>query len=107
MSKAAGLWISNSQPRGLDCDAEIFARTASRLTRIFRELESELPTMPRRVALAHNFDEQLAGLIEARPAAFCFVFGIPSPSILKRCHELGIATIGAATTLAEAPALLG
>jgi nitronate monooxygenase len=33
------------------------------------------------------------------------MFGIPSPAILEQCRKLGIATIGAATTLDEAIAL--
>ncbi|HEV7690337.1 MAG TPA: nitronate monooxygenase, partial [Hyphomonadaceae bacterium] len=44
-------------------------------------------------------------VLEARPAAFSFVFGIPKPSILAECSRRGITTIGAVTTLAEAKAM--
>lgn len=52
-----------------------------------------------------TFAEQAAAVIEARPAVFSFVFGIPEAAILEECRRHGIATLGAATTLAEAIAL--
>ena len=36
---------------------------------------------------------------------FSFVFGVPSPEVLERCRRSGIATLGAATTAAEAKLL--
>src|SRR5690606_35097904 len=44
-------------------------------------------------------------IFEARPAVFSFVYGIPSQSILEKCRQLGIITVGAATTVDEAVAL--
>lgn len=53
----------------------------------------------------HDYREQIEAILEARPAVFSFVFGIPEPEILERCAERGIKTLGAATTVAEAVAL--
>jgi nitronate monooxygenase len=47
------------------------------------------------------FDEQLAAVIEARPAAFSFTFGIPSADALARLRKAGIRTAGTATTVEE------
>ena len=52
-----------------------------------------------------DFDEQVAALIEVAPPAFSFVFGFPSPDVLKACRKRGIATIGNATTVDEARAI--
>lgn len=49
-----------------------------------------------------RYDEQIEALLEARPAVFSFVFGVPAAQVLARCRALGIVTIGAATTPAEA-----
>ncbi|HEU4700824.1 MAG TPA: nitronate monooxygenase [Gemmatimonadales bacterium] len=45
---------------------------------------------------------QLEAVLAARPAALSFTFGIPAPDALRRLQDAGIATIGTATTLAEA-----
>jgi nitronate monooxygenase len=47
------------------------------------------------------FDDQLAAVIEARPAAFSFTFGIPSADALARLRKAGIRTCGTATTVEE------
>jgi nitronate monooxygenase len=47
------------------------------------------------------FDDQLAAVIEARPAAFSFTFGIPSADALARLRKAGIRTCGTATTIEE------
>jgi len=57
----------------------------------------ELPKLP-----PDPFDEQFEAVIEARPAAFSFTFGIPSPAAIARLKSLGIVTIGTATTVEEA-----
>ncbi len=51
--------------------------------------------------------EQLDAVLEARPAAFSFTFGIPDASTLEAFRSAGIATIGTATTVDEALALEG
>lgn len=52
-----------------------------------------------------DFEEQAEAVIAAKPAAFSFVFGIPSPLILEACRRNSIVTIGAATTVEEGVAL--
>jgi nitronate monooxygenase len=51
------------------------------------------------------FDEQLAAIIEARPALFSFTFGIPDADALARLRRAGIRTCGTATTVEEGRAL--
>lgn len=51
------------------------------------------------------FDDQLAAVIEAKPALFSFTFGIPSADALARLRRAGIRTCGTATTVEEARAL--
>lgn len=51
------------------------------------------------------FDDQLAAVIEAKPALFSFTFGIPNTDALARLRKAGIPTSGTATTLEEGKAL--
>jgi nitronate monooxygenase len=51
------------------------------------------------------FEDQLAAVIEAKPAVFSFTFGIPSVDSLTRLRKAGILTSGTATTMDEAKAL--
>ena len=69
----------------------------------FHELDVPLPTRPAR--FGPRYEEQVETLLELRPAVFSFVFGVPSPDVLDRCRSAGIATLGAATTPAEAKLL--
>jgi nitronate monooxygenase len=47
------------------------------------------------------FADQLAAVIETRPAAFSFTFGIPNADALATLHKVGIRTAGTATTIEE------
>ena len=51
------------------------------------------------------FDEQLAAVIEAKPALFSFTFGIPSANVMAQLRKAGIPAVGTATTLEEGKAL--
>jgi nitronate monooxygenase len=51
-----------------------------------------------------NFDEQLATVLELRPAVASFTFNILSAQQVEALHAAGIAVVGTATTLAEAQA---
>jgi nitronate monooxygenase len=55
-----------------------------------------LPPVPQ-----NPFDDQLAAVIEARPAVFSFTFGIPSADVLARLRKAGIRISGTATTVEE------
>ena len=59
------------------------------------------PPPPAPVALHDAF----AVLLEERVPAFSFTFGIPPREMLDACRSAGIATMGTATTVAEARAL--
>jgi nitronate monooxygenase len=52
-----------------------------------------------------GFEDQVAVVLETKPAAFSFTFGIPPVEVLRAVAEAGIATFGTATTVAEAEAL--
>ena len=56
---------------------------------------------------ASPFDDQVAAVIEARPALFSFTFGIPSADVLARLRQAGIRTCGTATTVVEGKKLEG
>jgi len=53
------------------------------------------------------FPAQLEVVLEARPAAFIFTFGVPPPDALARLRSRGILTLGTATTADEAVILAG
>jgi nitronate monooxygenase len=100
---AVNLWVDNADAGMANFDAVAFERHVDRLKPFFAELGLDLPRYPNR--FGQCFDEQVAALIEAAPPAFSFVFGIPSPEILRACRERGIITIGNATTVDEALAI--
>ena len=100
---ALNLWI----PLGDSDDpklAEAHWTAAVELLRpYFEELCVPLPVRPAR--FGPYYQEQIETLLELRPPVFSFVFGVPSADVLERCRSAGIATLGAATTPAEAKAL--
>jgi nitronate monooxygenase len=100
---ALNLWIpfDDSENPSLS-DAE-FERGVAALRPYFEQLEVPTPTRPARFTPAYQ--EQIEAVLEARPSVFSFVFGIPEPSILERCRELGIVTVGTVTTVDEAMAM--
>lgn len=51
---------------------------------------------------ADPFEEQFEAVVEARPMAFSFTFGIPPSEKLARLKSLGILVMGTATTVKEA-----
>ena len=69
----------------------------------FDELRVPMPARPAR--FGPHYQEQVEALLELRPPVFSFVFGVPAPDVLERCRRAGIATLGAATTPAEAKLL--
>lgn len=100
---ALNLWVpfeGSDQPQ---IDDAAFAANTALLQPYFDELGVQAPSRPARFAPV--YEEQIEAMLEARPAVFSFVFGIPSQTVLQRCRELGIVTLGAATTVDEALAL--
>lgn len=102
---ALNLWVSNHDPGGLDFTPADFARVAKVFAPYFAELGAPVPELPRSSEVAHRFEDQVQAVLEARPPAFSFVFGVPSAEILRTCRDRGIVTLGAATSIAEAQAL--
>lgn len=100
---ALNLWISDHDPGGLALTQEEFDRVYRPFEPYFRELGVDKPERPQRYH--QSYEAQVEALIEARPPAFSFVFGIPAPTILAECRRRGIVTIGTATSIAEAQAL--
>ncbi len=100
---ALNLWVSDHDAGGLHLSHEDFERAWRVFEPYFRELGVDKPEPPTHYHPA--FDEQIEALLEARPPVFSFVFGVPSARILSECRRREIATLGAATSIAEALAL--
>jgi nitronate monooxygenase len=100
---ALNLWIPMDDSDDPQITDEEFARSTALLDPYFRELDVPLPKRPERFSPCYA--EQIEAVLDARPAVFSFVFGIPSDDVLRRCRELNIVTLGAATTVDEAMAL--
>ena len=88
---------------GVPARVEGFARVAELFRGHFDSLELPLPQQP--TATWPCFDEQLEAVLQARPAVFSFVYGVPSEQAVERCRSAGILTLGTATSVAEARAL--
>ncbi|PTT01491.1 2-nitropropane dioxygenase [Pedobacter sp. HMWF019] len=93
------LWVS-------DVDEQLKSYPVAEIERVkglfkpyFDELGIPLPELP--ADIPSKFEKQVEALFQIRPAVFSFIFGIPSPEILKECRRLGIKTVGGATTLDE------
>jgi nitronate monooxygenase len=105
---ALNLWLpvpGEEEPRP---DAGQFAAWREVLRPYFEELGLELPELPDPKQPAQwmpDVDEQIAAVLEARPAVLSFVFGVPSPDVVDAAHSRGITVVGTATTVAEAVAL--
>ena len=52
-----------------------------------------------------NFEKQFEAVLEARPAAFSFIFGLLPESMVAEARRRGISLIGTATTVEEAEVL--
>ena len=100
---ALNLWVSTFDAGGDQYDAVEFERVWQIFAPWYRELGLDRPEPPRQFHA--DFEAQVEALLEARPAAFSFVFGVPRKAILDECRRRGILTIGAATSIAEAQAL--
>ncbi|MEO8316535.1 MAG: nitronate monooxygenase [Pseudomonadota bacterium] len=100
---ALNLWISDHDAGGLSLTAAQYDRYAKVFAPYFRELGIETPATPD--SYTYRYEDQLEALLEARPAAFSFVFGVPSVDVLAACRSRHIVTIGTATSVAEAQAL--
>lgn len=79
------------------------ARLLALMARYHEQLGLDAPAMPG--PQADPLATQIEAVLRARPAVFSFTFGRIAPEVLARCRELGILTVGTATTVREAVAL--
>lgn len=100
---ALNLWVSDHDPGGRSITREEFERVWAIMAPFYSEYGIDKPEQPE--VFHPRFELQVEGVLEARPAVFSFIFGIPSAAILDACRQRGIVTIGTATTLAEGLAL--
>jgi nitronate monooxygenase len=97
------LWVNDRDARLSTFGDDDYQELTNLFSPYFQELGLPLPERP--VHLGPQFNDQVEGIFEAKPAVFSFVYGIPPEDILEKCRRLGIKTIGAATTADEAIAL--
>lgn len=98
---ALNLWVpTGDEVAPGDVDLASAGRAAAPL---FAELGLEPPAPP--AAFLPSFDDQVAAVLEARPAALSVVFGVPPRPVVDAAHARGIVVLGTATTVAEAVAL--
>ena len=106
---ALNLWLPHRATGEAEPDAAPrpdaqFRAAADRLAPLFAEVGIRPPAEPP-AAYLPSFDEQLAAVLEARPAVLSVVFGVPDAGTIAACHARGIRVIGTATTVDEGIAL--
>ena len=100
---AVNLWVSTEDAGASGATRSTYDAALVPLAPFFNELHVQPPTFP-----FHGwatFDEQVSALLDARPPAFSFVFGVPPAHVIDECRRRSIITIGTATTVDEAVAL--
>jgi len=97
------LWVNDQDDAVKEFDKDRFRKVIGIFQPYFEALGIEPPAFP--LPQSPAFEDQVEAVFEIKPAVFSFVYGIPSGEILERCRQLGIITIGTATTLDEAMAI--
>ncbi len=97
------LWVNDRDERLAKFNDEDYKKLADLFRPYYNELGLEIPE--RQKDLGPKFEDQVQAIFEAKPAVFSFMFGIPTENILEKCRQLGIKTVGTATTVDEALAL--
>ncbi len=87
-------------PRAPGVDDEAIKQASAALDR-YRQEVGLAPPPPRR-PFRLSWNDQFGAVLKLRPAVFSFCFGIPEEEDLDRLRELGIYTVGTATTVGEA-----
>lgn len=97
------LWVSDTDAvNGTVSDAQ-YEQVKAQFKPYFDEVGIELPPKP--PVFRPRFENQVQVILDVRPKAFSFMFGIPPATVMEDCRKRGILLIGAATTLDEALAL--
>jgi nitronate monooxygenase len=102
-SYALNLWVSTHDLPEREMTRARFEAAVRRLAPLYAEAGVAAPEYPER--FAPGFESQAEAVLDARPPAFSFVFGIPDERVLAAFREAGIVTLGTATTPDEAVAL--
>ncbi|MFN1219209.1 NAD(P)H-dependent flavin oxidoreductase [Chryseobacterium kwangjuense] len=97
------LWVKDRDDSADQFQKEDFEKVIQLFRPYFEETGIEPPSFP--LPVSPGFEEQIEAIFEIKPSVFSFVFGIPSADVLEKCRQLGIKTIGTATTLDEAIAI--
>ena len=97
------LWVHDRDEGLSGFEDEDYKKLTDLYRPYFHELGLPIPERPK--DLGAKFEEQVEAIFEAKPAVFSFVYGIPPDYVLEKCRQLGIKTVGAATTAEEAIAL--
>ena len=100
---AVNLWVSTEDAGASRATRSAYNAALLPLAPFFNELRVHPPAFPLRGWT--TFDEQVSALLDARPPALSFVFGIPPADVIDECRRRSIVTIGTATTVDEAIAL--
>jgi nitronate monooxygenase len=100
---ALNLWIPFEDSENPPISDDAFEQAVESLRPYYSQLGVQRPQRPAR--FTPLYAGQIEAVLEARPAVFSFVFGIPDPGVLNRCRELGIMTLGTVTTVDEAIAM--
>lgn len=100
---ALNLWLPFDNSENLRIDPDAYASHCNTYAACFREIDAAMPALPQH--FAPPFAEQFEAILEAQPAVFSFVYGVPTSEMLALCRGRNIITMGAATTPEEASAL--
>ena len=100
---AINLWVSTSDRESSHISSDRIEEKIRQFRQYYAQLGIETPSKvePR----YQDFEAQARAVIDARPAVFSFIYGIPPAEILDECRKQGIKTVGTATTPEEAVAL--
>ena len=101
---AVNLWVPYSPPHEKRISEPEYRDAVALLQPYYDEVGATAPTYDS-LFRSHNFDDQVEAVLDAAPPAFSFVFGVPTPEILRVCRQRHIVTIGTATNVDEAVAL--
>ncbi|HWE45678.1 MAG TPA: nitronate monooxygenase [Caulobacteraceae bacterium] len=107
--QARAVRAMTDRPFGINLFVGGWARNANRaqvasMMKLLKDMHAELGLAPPSVPGVPNdpFPGQLEAVLDAKPAAFSFTFGLPRMEDVDRLKAEGIAVLGTATTLREA-----
>ena len=100
---AMNLWVSMEDEGARASDESDFARSLVPLAPHLAALGAPSPDY--KAYAPASFEAQVRVLLDARVPILSFIFGIPQADVLRECRDLGIVTLGTATTPDEAVAL--